>query len=98
MLHLGVFLSGFASAAFLASALFFLKFWRASRDPFFLGICSAFALLGIERIVGAAVNAATGNDQEYLDDVRRWIYLFRLAAFLILLYSIYRRNRGQPKY
>lgn len=98
MLYLGIFFSGFATAAFLACALFFLKFWRASRDFFFLSFAAVFSLLAMERVVGAVVHAFTGSDQEYLDGARHWIYLFRLVAFLILLTAIYRRNRNQPKF
>lgn len=98
MQFLSIFFSGFATAAFLASALFFLKFWRASRDFFFLAFSAVFALLATERIVGALVHAITGSDQEYLDGARHWIYLFRLVAFLILLTAIYRRNRNQTKF
>jgi hypothetical protein len=95
MMYFGIFLSGFAAASFLASAVFFLKFWRASREKLFLYFAAAFGLLGAERIVGALLSAANGYSADYIDNARSWIYLFRLLAFAALIYGIVRKHLSE---
>lgn len=43
---LDVFLIGFLSAACLVAALFFLRFWRSTRDTLFLAFTIFFAIEG----------------------------------------------------
>lgn len=97
MMFFGIFLSGFAAAAFLASAIFFLKFWRASRDPLFRSFAIAFSLLGLERIVGAVNAAMHGYDPVHVDGIRGYIYLFRLLAFGVLLFGIVKKNMAERR-
>lgn len=80
------FLSGMVSAGFLIAALFFLRFGRRTGDPLFVRFAFAFALLALAQAL-LAVSGLTGED-------RAWIYLFRLAAFLVILWAIYRKNRS----
>ena len=79
------FLSGMLVAAFLIAALFFLRFWRRTRDPLFRSFAGAFFLLGI----GQSLLALGG----FAVEERSWIYLIRLAAFLLILAAIYGKNR-----
>jgi hypothetical protein len=95
MMHFGIFLSGFAAAAFLASAVFFLKFWRASREKLFLYFAGAFGLLGAERVVGAAYSSSFGYQADYVENARSWIYIFRLLAFVVLIFGIVRKNTAE---
>lgn len=67
-------------------ALFFLRFWRATPDRFFLWFAVAFGLLGLNW----ALLAATGPAFEH----RPLIYLIRLAAFAAVLLAIADRNRS----
>lgn len=86
------FLSGFAMATFSACALFFLKFWKASRDRFFLYFGLACVLFAIERIAGAMFNPLiTGVDQ--ISDTAVYVYLVRLSGFVMLLIGIWEKNR-----
>ncbi len=78
------FLSGAISMGFLVCGLFFLRFWRDSRDELFLAFALAFALLS----VGQAFLALAGIPLEE----RSWIYLLRLAAFLLIILAILRKN------
>ena len=80
------FLSGAITLGFLLAALFFLRFWRRTRDGLFLAFASAFALLGI----GQAVQALANIPQEE----GSYIYLIRLAAFTIILLAVVRKNRA----
>jgi hypothetical protein len=80
------FLNGATVMAFLASALFFLRFWIQSRDRLFGFFALAFAMLAINS-AGLVVIAA--------DDERRYyLYLVRLLSFLVILYAIWDKNRA----
>jgi hypothetical protein len=81
------FLSGAVTLGFATAALFFLRFWRDTRDELFLAFAAAFLLLGI----GQAILALGGIP----DEQRSWVYLVRLVAFLIILYAILRKNRAR---
>ena len=78
------FLGGFVSACNLAAAVFFLKFWRETRDPLFLTFAASFTM---EALYRAAVLF-----QDHPSDANPWIYLFRLFAFLLILIAIVRKN------
>ena len=80
------FLAGAVAFGFLVCALFFLRFWRRTREPLFLSFGLAFVLLGIGQTVITFGNIPTED--------RGSIYLIRLAAFLLILVGIYRKNRG----
>ncbi|AQR73479.1 DUF5985 family protein [Sphingomonas sp. LM7] len=83
---LTAFLSGAITLGFATAALFFLRFWRDTRDELFLAFAAAFLLLGF----GQAILALGGIP----DEQRSWVYLVRLVAFLIILYAILRKNRA----
>ena len=78
------FLSGLITALFGVCALFFAKFWSRTRDPLFAGFALTFCLLALGQAVTVAFNLAT--------EERTWIYLMRLAAFVILIVAIVRKN------
>lgn len=80
------FLSGAVSFGFLVCGLFFLRFWRRTRDELFIAFALAFALLGIVQATLALANIPT--------EERAPIYLFRLLAFVIILFAIFRKNRA----
>jgi hypothetical protein len=79
-------LSGLIVAGDLVAALFFLKFWRRSADALFAIFAAAFLLLA----VGQALLALTNVPVEE----RSWIYLLRLAAFVLIIFGIVHKNRG----
>jgi len=83
------FLSGAITLGFLVAGLFFLRFWRRTRDGLFLAFAMSFALLGI----GQAVQALANIPQEE----RSHIYLIRLAAFTLILIAIFRKNRASGR-
>ena len=78
------FLSGAVALGFAVCALFFLRFWRRTREELFLAFALAFLLLGIGQTILALANIPT--------EERSSIYLLRLAAFLLILVAIYRKN------
>lgn len=81
------FLSGAVALGFLICALFFLRFWRRTREGLFLSFGLAFVLLGVGQTVLALGNIPT--------EERGSLYLIRLLAFLLILAGIYRTNRAR---
>ena len=79
------FLSGAVAALFLVAGLFFLRFWKRTRDGLFLAFASAFFLLGLGQ---AMLSLAAVPDEE-----RSLLYLIRLVAFGLILAAIVRKNR-----
>lgn len=79
------FLSGAVCMGFLLIALFFVRFWRDTRDRLFLFFAAAFLLLLTERICRAAFAIQT-----------EWapaVYVLRLIAFILILIAIVDKNR-----
>ena len=62
----------------------FLKFWRLSRDRFFIFFALAFGTFA----VGFTVRGLSITDHEYV------VYLPRLVGFLIILFAIFDKNRS----
>lgn len=79
------FLSGAITAGFVVAGFFFLRFWKRTHESLFLSFAAAFWLLGL----GQALLAFT----EIPVEERSWLYLLRLAAFSLILVSIWRKNR-----
>jgi hypothetical protein len=79
------FLSGAVAFGFVIAGLFFLRFWRRTRDGLFLAFAVAFWLLG----AGQALLTLA----DVLVEERSWLYLFRLAAFALIIAAILRKNR-----
>ena len=81
------FLSGLVTMGFLVAAAFFLRFWTRTRDGLFLAFGAAFGLMaGNQALVTLA-----GIDREE----QSWIYLLRLAAFVLIIIAIWRKNATQ---
>lgn len=79
------FMMGAIALASCAVAVFFLKFWRDTRDRLFAMFAAAFFLLGVTRLgLAMADHSSEGNTSWY------WV---RLAAFLIILFAIADKNR-----
>ena len=81
------FLSGAAALGFFACGLFFLRFWSRTREQLFLAFSISFVLLGAGQAVVALAQLPT--------EEKGALYLIRLAAFLLILVAIYRKN--QPR-
>jgi hypothetical protein len=79
------FLSGAITMGFIIGGLFFLRFWKRTDESLFLAFAFAFWLLGL----GQALLSFTDIPVEE----RSWLYLLRLAAFLLILGSIWRKNQ-----
>lgn len=86
-LNTAVFLSGIIFATFAASGLFFFKFFKKTRETFFLVFAIACWFLAVERVAFLYC----GRDAE----AHSWVFLLRLTAFLLLIVAIVRANRAR---
>jgi hypothetical protein len=77
-------LEGAITLASLAVALFFLRFWRETRDALFAAFAVAFALQGLEH----AMRVIAGDPSE----AHVVYYLVRLVTFATILGAILRKN------
>ena len=80
------FLLGVVATSSITAALFFLKFWRRTRDSLFLFFAIAFLIEGLNR--AATLLAPHPNEGS------PWTYMVRLFAFLIILAGILHKNYG----
>ncbi|HEX5226712.1 MAG TPA: DUF5985 family protein [Bryobacteraceae bacterium] len=81
------FLLGIIAAASLTAGVFFLKFWRDTRDWFFLAFAASFIIEGLNRC--GLLFLAKPNEGN------PWIYLVRLLSFLLILCAILKKNYGE---
>jgi hypothetical protein len=81
-----IFLQGISSMGAYASGLFFLRFWRESRDSLFAFFGTAFLLLGVSWTLLAFIAPA--------EDTRPYIYGLRLVAFALIILGTVLKNRG----
>lgn len=81
------FFSGMIAMGFLVCSVFFLRFWRRTRDWLFLVFSIAFVLL--------ALNASLGTLLGLPIEERSWVYLLRLAAFVMIIAAIIRKNTAR---
>jgi hypothetical protein len=84
---MGLMLLGALSLACFVISLFFLRFWRATRDRFFLFFAISFAIEACGRVL-LGLNASN-NEQEPL------IYLMRLVSFMLIIVAIVDKNRKE---
>jgi hypothetical protein len=78
----GVLLMGYAVAA-----LFFLRFWKETRDRLFAIFAGAFFLLCVQRLALAVI---PGSEQDPV-----LLYSIRLLAFVLILFAIVDKNRAR---
>ncbi|KQV36894.1 DUF5985 family protein [Massilia sp. Root335] len=78
-----LFAGGIAMASFVI-ALCFLRFWRSSRDRFFLYFALSFGIEGVHRVVSAL--SYDDNEDSPLH------YLVRLLAYGLILWAILEKN------
>jgi hypothetical protein len=80
------FIQGAVAMGCAVAAIFFLRFWQASRDRLFLRFSAAFAVLSISYALLGTVAFAT--------EWRVYVFVLRLLAFCMILYAIFEKNRS----
>jgi hypothetical protein len=83
------FLWGASAMASCAAGIFFLRFWRETRDRLFVLFAVAFWAMG----VNWAGLAATGAQ----DEARTYFYLVRLVAFVLIIVAVVDKNRARSR-
>lgn len=78
------FLSGMVTAGYLVAALFFFRFWHRTKDSLFANFSIAFLLFASGQF------GSIWFDGQHDDNT--WIFLLRLAGFVLLLVAIVRKN------
>jgi len=80
----GILVGGIAVAAF-ASGLFFFRFWRQTRDRFFLFFALAFWIEAGHRLVIYQLVGPEASPVHYLP---------RLLGYGLIVYAIFDKNRA----
>ncbi|MCP3733185.1 DUF5985 family protein [Sphingomonas sp. MG17] len=79
------FLSGVIAMGCFVAGLFFLRFWKKTRERLFLAFAFAFWLLALAQTLLAVT--------DFPIEERGWLYFPRLVAFVLILISIWWKNR-----
>ena len=80
-----MFLLGYIAAASGAVTLYFLRFWKETRDFLFVAFAVFFVVQGGTRAF------ALSNPNPNIADM--WVYTLRLLAVLLVVAAILRKNR-----
>ena len=81
------FVSGLITMGFALAGLFFLSFWRRTRETLFAAFAAAFWLLALNQGLATFLHAP--------EETQSRIYLIRLLAFLIIIGAIVLKNTGR---
>jgi hypothetical protein len=79
-----LFISGLTTMGFIIAGLFFFRFWWRTSDILFVYFGVSFCILALSQAL-ASLSGIPREDQS-------WIYLLRLAAFLLLIVGIIGKN------
>ena len=79
------FLWGASALGACAAGLFFLRFWRETRDRLFLLFALAFGAMAVNWVGLAATSPA--------DEARTYFYLVRAVAFVVIIAAVVDKNR-----
>jgi len=79
------FIAGVLTMGYIVAGIFFLRFWRDSRDRLFAMFGAAFFILAVHRIGLEFCNGLT-------ERTTAW-YFVRLLAFLLIIVAIFDKNR-----
>lgn len=81
-------LMGGIAVASLVAALFFWRYWRSSRDRFFLFFTWSFLIEAVNRVAMGLTEAWTEDAPVH--------YVVRLLSYGLILVAIWDKNRPQP--
>jgi len=79
-----VFLLGFIAACSLVGALFFVRFWRDTRDSLFLAFAAFFVIQGCSYVFTLGL--------PHPNEGSLWLRLLRLLSVLWVLGAILKKN------
>lgn len=82
---MNAFVSGMLTMGYIVAGLFFLRFWRDTRDRLFAMFGAAFFILAVQRFGIMAFDRVPEPSSVW--------YFIRLAAFLLIILAIVDKNR-----
>lgn len=85
MYELKLLVIGMIAMGSFVIGLFFLKYWRLSRDGLFGAFALAFFIFGIERLALAQFGISSEQGG--------YLFWLRLLGFLLILYAVINKNR-----
>lgn len=74
------FFSGMITMGYFVASAFFIRFWVRTSDKLFIAFSVAFLLLAISTALTSLLSLPY--------EERSWLYLIRLAAFVLLIVAI----------
>lgn len=86
---LNVALNGAVAMASLVAAVFFLRFWRQTKDRFFLLFAAGFALDAVTRFVLGLAHPS--------DEMEPLFYVSRLITFGLIIAAIIDKNSSRNR-
>lgn len=81
------FLTGIVAMGFSVASVFFLRFWVRTQDSLFMIFAVSFGLLALEQGLVAW--------QGVYREEHAWTYLLRLAAFVLIIVAVVRKNNAR---
>lgn len=79
-----IFVLGGLTVMFMTAGIFFLRFWRDSRDSFFLAFAISFLIKGLNHVPRVFMDRPNLGSP--------WNYLVDLCSSLLILAAIIRKN------
>ena len=83
--HIANFVAGMITMGYIVAGGFFLRFWRRSGDALFAVFAISFWLMALNQAIVALARIPREEQSP--------AYLLRLAAFLLIIFAIWRKNR-----
>lgn len=80
-------LQGAIAVSSLLAGMFFFRFWRSSKDRFFLYFALSFAIEGLNRIALGLIGSSEHDP---------FFYGVRIIAYGLILAAIWQKNRRAP--
>jgi hypothetical protein len=84
------FIEGALMMGYGVAALFFLRFWRKTRDRLFVFFSVAFFMMATNRVALTLLE----RDVISVEETHHVLYLIRLLAFVLILIGIIDKNRA----
>jgi hypothetical protein len=74
---------------FLTAAVFFLRFWKQTRDRFFLSFAASFLVEGVSRVALLFIDRPS--------QPHAVMYVIRMLASLLIVWAILQKNYGRGR-
>jgi hypothetical protein len=82
------FMSGAVTTCYFMAALFFLRFWKRTKDRLFLAFATAFILFGLNQNLAFLLDVTV--------EPYSLVYALRVLGFLTILIAIIDKNVASP--